>query len=129
MDWIRREVLRLAGVSALVAPAMLSRGALAQIENAGPGAVFDVRRFGAVGDGKTIDSPAINRALEAAGAKGGTVYVPAGIYACYSLRLQSAIAIYIEQGATLLAADTPHVRRGRREVGRGRGAESVRLID
>ena len=111
MDWIRREVLRLAGVSALVAPAMLwrgMRGALAQIENAGPGAVFDVRSFGAVGDGKTIDSPAINRALEAAGAKGGTVYVPAGIYACYSLRLQSAIAIYIEQGATLLAADTPH---------------------
>jgi polygalacturonase len=111
MDWIRREFLKLASVSALVAPAMLSRGvraAIAQIPSAGAGPVFDVRSFGAVGDGKTIDSPAINRAIEAAGAKGGTVYVPAGAYVCYSLRLKSAIAVYIEQGATLLAADTPH---------------------
>jgi polygalacturonase len=111
MDWIRREFLKLAGVSALVAPAMLSRGvraAMAQLTSAGAGPLFDVRNFGAVGDGKTIDSPAINRAIEAAGAKGGTVYVPAGTYACYSLRLKSAIAVYIEQGATLLAADTPH---------------------
>jgi polygalacturonase len=94
----------------LVAPAVLSRGlrpAIAQIAIARAGGVFDVRSFGAVGDGKTIDSPAINRAIEAAGANGGTVYVPAGVYACYSLRLKSAIAVYIEQGATLLAADTP----------------------
>jgi polygalacturonase len=110
MQWIRREFLKLAGVSALVAPAMLSRGvraAMAQIPGAGAGTVFDVRNFGAVGDGKTIDSPAINRAIEAAGAKGGTVYIPAGAYACYSLRLKSSISVYIEQGATLLAADTP----------------------
>jgi polygalacturonase len=110
MEWIRREFLKLAGVSALVAPAMLSRGvraAIAQLPSAGAGTVFDVRNFGAVGDGKTIDSPAINRAIKAAGAKGGTVYIPAGAYACYSLRLKSSIAVYIEQGATLLAADTP----------------------
>src|SRR5262245_20108245 len=110
MEWIRREFLKLAGVSALVAPAMLSRGvraAIAQIPSAGAGTVFDIRNFGAVGDGKTLDSPAINRAIDAAVAKGGTVYIPAGAYACYSLRLKSTIAIYIEQGATLLAADTP----------------------
>src|SRR5262245_62240609 len=110
MDWIRREFLKLAGVSALLGPALLSRGmlaAMAQIPSAGAGTVFDVRNFGAVGDGKTIDSPAINRAIEAAGAKGGTVYIPAGAYACYSLRLKSTIAIYIEQGVTLLAAATP----------------------
>src|SRR5262249_42029554 len=111
MDWIRREFLKLAGVSALVGPALLSRGmraATAQIPSAGAGTVFDVRHFGAVGDGKTIESPAINRAIEAARRKGGTVYIPAGAYACYSLRLKSWVAIYIEQGATLLAADTPH---------------------
>src|ERR1700761_3838489 len=33
--------------------------------------VFDVRSYGASGDGKTIDSPAINRAIEAAAAHGG----------------------------------------------------------
>jgi polygalacturonase len=110
MDWLRREFLKLAGISACIAPAMLARGmraAIAQLPGAAAGSVFDVRSFGAVGDGTTIDSPAINRAIEAAGAKGGTVYVPAGVYACYSLRLKSAVAIYIEQGATLLAADTP----------------------
>jgi len=109
MDWIRRDFLKVAGVATLVAPVMLSRGvrsAIAPIP--GAGAVFDVRSFGAIGDGKTIDSPAINRAIEAAGAKGGgTVYVPAGTYACYSLRLTSHVALYIDHGATILAADTP----------------------
>jgi Pectate lyase superfamily protein len=68
-------------------PAMLARGArsaIAPIPAAGAGTVFDVRSFGTAGDGKTIDSPAINRAIEAAGAKGGTVYVPAGTYACFT---------------------------------------------
>ena len=110
MDEIRREFLKLAGIATLVAPAMLSRGArsaIAPIPSAGGGTVFDIRGFGAVGDGRTIDSPAINRAIEAAGAKGGTVYVPPGTYACYSLRLKSAVALYLDQGATILAADTP----------------------
>src|SRR5215471_16196808 len=110
MDQIRREFLKLAGIATLVAPAMLSRGAraaIAPLPVAGAGTVFDVRSFGAVGDGKNMDSPAINRAIEAAGAKGGTVYVPAGTYACYSLRLTSTVALYLDQGATILPADTP----------------------
>lgn len=98
MDEIRREFLKLSGIAALVAPAMLRQGArsaIAPIASAGAGTVFDVRSFGAVGDGKTIVSPAINRAIEAAGAKGGTMYLPAGTYACYSLRLKSAVALYL----------------------------------
>jgi polygalacturonase len=71
------------------------------------GRAFDVRNFGAVGDGKTIDSPAINRAVQAAAAAGGgTVYFPAGTYASYSIRLASHVGIYLDHGATLLAADT-----------------------
>src|SRR3981189_3474706 len=97
MDHIRRELLKLAGIATLVAPAMLSRGArsaIAPMPGVGAGIVFDVRSFGAAGDGKTIDSPAINRAIEAAGVKGGgTVYVPTGTYACYSLRLTSAVGL------------------------------------
>ena len=67
MDQIRREFLKLAGMVTLVAPAMLSRGArsaIAPLPGAGTGTVFDVRSFGAVGDGKNIDSPAINRAID-----------------------------------------------------------------
>jgi polygalacturonase len=68
---------------------------------------FDVRHFGAKGDGTTIDSYAINAAIDAA-AGGGTVVVPAGVYACYSIRLKSNVAIYLQQGAAILAAPTPY---------------------
>jgi len=44
------------------------------------GAVFNVKAFGAVGGGATDDRTAIQAALNAAQAVGGTVYVPAGIY-------------------------------------------------
>ncbi len=69
-------------------------------------AFYDVRAFGAAGDGKTIDTPAINRAIEAAAAAGGgTVYFRAGNYLCYSIHLKSRVAIYLDAGATIVAAD------------------------
>ncbi|GAE83781.1 rhamnogalacturonidase [Bacteroides reticulotermitis] len=68
-------------------------------------AVYNVKDFGARADGTTIDSPAINSAIEAAAkAGGGMVYLPAGEYACYSIRLQSNIHLYLEQGAKIIAA-------------------------
>ena len=68
--------------------------------------IFDVRAFGAKGDGKTIDTPAINKAIDAAAAAGGgTVHLPAGTFLCFSIRLKSNIALYLSQGATILAAD------------------------
>jgi polygalacturonase len=69
-------------------------------------AFYDVRAFGATGDGKTIDTPAINRAIdEAASAGGGAVYFRAGNYLCYSIHLKSKVAIYVDSGATIVAAD------------------------
>src|SRR5450432_2025124 len=69
---------------------------------------FNVRKFGAVGDGSTVDTPAINKAIEAAAAAGGgTVFFPAGTYASYSIRLKSFVALYLDPGATILAASTP----------------------
>ena len=66
---------------------------------------FNVRDYGALGDGTTIDSKAINDAIDAASeAGGGTVFFPAGVYASYSIRLKSNISVYISQGATILAA-------------------------
>ena len=42
---------------------------------------FNVKKFGAVGDGVAIDSPAINAAIEAAAQKKGSkVLIPAGTY-------------------------------------------------
>src|SRR5437773_4683206 len=70
------------------------------------GRVFDVTRFGAKGDGVTIDSDVINQVIEAAAAdgRGGTVYFPAGTYACYSIHLQSNVELYLAHNATILAA-------------------------
>jgi len=42
--------------------------------------IYNVLDLGAKGDGKTPDSEAIQKALDAAGAVGGTVYLPAGRY-------------------------------------------------
>jgi polygalacturonase len=72
----------------------------------GMAAAFDVRAFGAKGDGKTLDTPAFNKAIAAAAkAGGGTVTIPAGTYLCTSIHLQSNITLYVDQGATVLAAD------------------------
>ncbi len=69
----------------------------------GQAKLYNIKDYGAAGDGKTIDSPAINRAIEeAAAAGGGTIYIPAGEYACYSIRLKSHITLYLESGATLI---------------------------
>lgn len=66
---------------------------------------FDVRSFGAVGDGKALDTPAVNAAIEAAAlAGGGTVRIPAGTYVCHSIRLISFVALYLEPGARIHAA-------------------------
>lgn len=66
---------------------------------------FNVKDFGAKGDGSHIDSPAINAAINAASEQGGgTVYLPAGIYRSYSVRLKSNIALYLDHGAVLDAA-------------------------
>ena len=70
--------------------------------------VYNVRDYGAAGDGKVLDTPAVNKAIDAAAAAGGgTVLFPAGSYLCYSIHLKSNIALFIDAGATIIAADQP----------------------
>jgi polygalacturonase len=67
---------------------------------------FDVKTFGAKGDGKALDTSAINRAIDAAAAAGGgRVYLTAGDYLSHSIRFKSNITLYLSEGATLVAAD------------------------
>ena len=66
--------------------------------------VFDVRLFGAKGDGKTLDTAAIQKALnKCADAGGGIVRFPAGIYLSKPIFLHSRTILQLEAGAILLA--------------------------
>jgi polygalacturonase len=74
---------------------------------------FNITAFGAQGDGKALDSPAVNKAIAAAAAAGGgTVFLPAGTFRCYSIHLQSNVALYLGPGSILLAADPPESGAG-----------------
>jgi polygalacturonase len=69
------------------------------------GSVFNVKHYGAKGDGVSSDTKAINLAIAASvRAGGGTVYVPAGTFVIGSVQLFSNINLYLESGAVLLGS-------------------------
>ena len=113
MDIRRRELLRFAAVGIVAAGA--STGPVGPVHRspafgADLRAPFDVRSFGATADGKTIDTPAVNRAISAAAAAGGgTVHFGAGVYVCYSIRLKSFVTLHLEAGAGELGPTTSRV--------------------
>jgi hypothetical protein len=69
---------------------------------------FNVRDYGATGNGTTNDAPAVDRAIAAANAAGGgTVTFPAGTYlAGSSIHMMSNVTLSLAAGATLLGAPT-----------------------
>jgi hypothetical protein len=69
---------------------------------------YDVRHFGARGDGASLDHAAVQAAVDRCHADGGgVVTVPAGRYLCGSVRLRSNVCLFLEMGAALLAASDP----------------------
>jgi polygalacturonase len=112
-DAMRRDFLRTGGIGAAVAsfPALSFAAAAHEETAAAAQGLFDVRKYGAAGDGKTLDTSAINRAIDAAAsAGGGIVLFPAGTYLCFSIRLKSQVHLCLSQGCILLAAESPKPR-------------------
>ena len=106
---VRRDLLRVGslGMASAALPALASAAAKDK-SPAIPAAIFNVRQFGATGDGKTLDTDAVNRAIAAAAAAGGgTVLFPAGVYLCFSIHLQNYVHLYLDAGAAILAAESP----------------------
>lgn len=69
------------------------------------GPVYNVRDYGAKGDGKVLDHTAINRAIDACVRNGGgQVVVSAGTYLCGSIHLKSNVDLHLMAGAKILAA-------------------------
>ena len=70
--------------------------------------VYDVRDFGAMGDGKTMDTKAIQAAIDACAKEGGgTVSLRGGRFLSGPLTLSSHITLDVERGATLLGSPDP----------------------
>jgi polygalacturonase len=70
--------------------------------------IFDIRQSGATGDGKTFDTAAIQKALDACGAAGGgTVEFPAGTYLSRPLTIRTKTTLHLDAGAKLLASTNP----------------------
>lgn len=91
---IRTGVLIL-GFLAVAAPAGLTA--------ASP--LYEVRSYGAVGDGVTLSTAALQKAVDACGADGGgKVIVPAGRYLTGPIFLKSRVQVELESGAVLLGS-------------------------
>jgi polygalacturonase len=106
-DFLRKGSLGVA-VAAFPVASQIASAQTSTPEAAASHGIFDVRGFGAAGDGKTLDTPAVNRAIEAASAAGGGVVLfPPGSYLCFSIHLKSHVHLHLEEGSAIIAADSP----------------------
>jgi polygalacturonase len=80
---------------------LLAAAATAAFASAARADTFNVRDYGAKGDGTTNDRAAIQKAIDACAGGGGTVVVPAGDYLTGKIELRSRVTLLIEPGATL----------------------------
>jgi polygalacturonase len=70
---------------------------------------FNPRKFGATGDGTTLDTLAFQAAIDACGQnKGGTVFVPAGRFLIGTLFFRDNITLFLDAGAVLLGSQDPN---------------------
>jgi len=102
----RREMLAAIGLMAAGSSIFAAPATTPTAKNTKPGLrIYDVLEFDAAGDGKTLDTAAINRAIDTCtAAGGGTVYLPPGTYLSGMVILKSNVTLYLEAGATLLGS-------------------------
>src|SRR5262249_15348322 len=97
MSMNKREFLRgttFLGMAGLAGGANSARAAEQKSERTASG--YNGLDYDAKGDGKTLDSEAIQRALDAAASISGTVYFPAGRYLCHDLRVHPHTTVLAE---------------------------------
>lgn len=115
----RRDVLRYAGAGAAASMLPAARAApdpwlraeaiaRSAIPPRFPARDFNITAYGARGDGTTLNSAAIARAIAAcADAGGGRVVVPAGRFLTGAIHLRSGVNLHVTAGATLLFSTDP----------------------
>lgn len=91
----RRQLLQ----ATLAAPAALAAAPAPALP------VHDIRAFGAVPDGATLNTRTIQQAIDqAARDGGGVVFVPPGNYLTGTLQIKDNVTLYLEAGATIQAS-------------------------
>ena len=112
--WLGRMSAPVAAAS--VGSLGLGTTARAQAADESAGArVYDVRAFGAKGDGATLDTAAVQAAIDACHKdRGGVVLVPAGDFVVGTLELKSNVTLHLAAQGRLLGSGKPeHYRAGR----------------
>jgi len=98
------RIMLLGSGTVLAAAGLMAASAGAQA----PALPYDVRAFGAKGDGFTNDTAPINDAIKAASdSGGGTVEFTAGSYISGSIHLRSNVALHLGPGAAIVASSNP----------------------
>jgi polygalacturonase len=73
-----------------------------------PDHTFKITDYGAIADGRTLNSPAIQKAIDACtAAGGGTVVIPAGRFLTAAFTLASNLNLHLDEGADLVMSDKP----------------------
>jgi polygalacturonase len=106
----RSRPIRPRSVVAIALGLALGFGSCARAQKpvqAGAQSVLNVRAFGAKGDGRALDTAAIQKALDQCGRNGGTVAFPPGTYLSQPLTVGTRTTLVLEEGATLKATDEP----------------------
>jgi hypothetical protein len=121
MRWKKKNVRAFRTIILLIIARQLTCCAVRPATSAaGAGAMrADVRRFGAKGDGQTVDTIAIQAAIDSvAKSGGGVVWLASGQYVSGSLLLKSHVTLRIESGAALLGSTAPQDYRNLSAVGK-----------
>jgi polygalacturonase len=66
---------------------------------------FPITGFGAVADAKTLNTEAIQKAIDSAAGQGGVVVIPKGTFLSGSLFLKPGVELHLEKGAVLLGSN------------------------
>jgi polygalacturonase len=66
--------------------------------------VYNVKDFGAIADGQTLNSEAVQKAIDACSQTGGTVFFPKGEYVLATVFIKSNVTVELEEGAVILGS-------------------------
>lgn len=105
----RRHFVRRLAAAGLAAPVLVAQNAASASPSPAPGGLlpgwFDVRSFGAKGDGVTKDTRAIQAAIDACSrAGGGRVFFPVGRFLTGSLTLKDNVTLHLSPTAVILGS-------------------------